>query len=261
MQVRHRLIVVTGASSGIGEAVAMLLGERGARVVLIGRDALRLQRVAAVIESNGSQAFAHRADLADSRRVEWLAAHITADHGLPDVLINNAGAGRWLTVEETGAAELEAMMAVPYFAAFNLTRAWLPAMRRRGSGRIVNVTSVASRLVWPGATAYMAARQAMWSFSESLRAEVSGSGVGVTTAILGTVDTPYWTHNPGSEGRLPRAGAGIKRLTPDEVAQALVHALERDIDHIVRPRIFQLLFLVNALAPRTTARVMSRGWR
>lgn len=260
MRIRDRLIVVTGASSGIGEATALRLARAGARVVLVARDETRLQRVADAIAATGGRAVVHRADLADATAVSTLAAEVTAREGIPDVLVNNAGAGRWLTVEETAARDVEAMMAVPYFAAFNLTRAWLPAMRARGSGHIVNVTSVASRLVWPGATAYMAARCAMWSFSESLRAELNGSGVGVTTAIFGTIDTQYWLHNPGSEQRLPQAGGGVKRLTAAAVAESLVDAIACEADEIVRPRIFRLLFLVNALAPRTTARVMSRGW-
>ena len=253
--------MITGASSGIGAATARVVAERGSRVVLVARDEERLRGVALQIESQGGHACVYPADLTDGLAVVKLAADIVAREGPPDVLVNNAGAGRWLAVEETSAAELEEMMAVPYFAAFNLTRELLPGMRQRGRGHIVNVTSVASRLVWPGAAAYAAARCAMLSFSESLRCELAGSGIGVTLGIFGTVDTAYWAHNPGSEARLPRAGARLRHLTAEEVADALAAGIEHNAREIVRPRVFRLLFLLNALAPGTTARVMSHGWR
>jgi short-subunit dehydrogenase len=260
IDLRNKLVVVTGASSGIGAATARALAGRGARVALVARDQQRLCEVERQITSTQGHATVYSADLADVAATAGLAADVIAREGLPDVLINNAGAGRWLTVEETPPEAVASMMAVPYFAAFNLTRAFLPGMRRRGSGCVLNVTSVASRLVWPGATAYMAARCAMLSFSESLRAELEGSGVRVTTAILGTVDTPYWSHNPGSEQRLPRAGSNTRRLTADEAARALVGGIERGARQIVLPRVFRLILLMNALAPRTTTRIMSRGW-
>jgi short-subunit dehydrogenase len=261
IDLRNRLVVVTGASSGIGAATARILAEHGARVALVARDRQRLDEVARQIVSTRGHATVYPVDLASAEATARLGADVIAGDGMPDVLINNAGAGRWLTIEETPPEDVAAMMAVPYFAAFNLTRAFLPGMRRRGSGSILNVTSVASRLVWPGATAYMAARGAMLSFSESLRAELAGSGVAVTTAIFGTVDTPYWAHNPGSEQRLPRAGSGMPRLTADQAARAIASGIERGTRQIVLPRVFRLIFLMNALAPRTTTRIMSRGWQ
>jgi short-subunit dehydrogenase len=261
MRLRNRLILVTGASSGIGAAIAVAAARRGGRLALVARDEVRLSKVAREIVSVGGDASIYPVDLSDARGIARLASDVSAREGPPDIVINSAGAGRWLTVEETSAAELEAMTAVPYFAAFNLTRECLPGMRRRGSGHIVNVTSVAARLVWPGAAAYTATRRAMLSLSESLRVELAGSGIGVTLGTFGTIDTPYWAHNPGSEQRLPQAGARMRRLLPEEVAQALLDGIERNAIEVVRPRIFRLLFLLDALMPQTTARVMSRPRR
>ena len=98
------------------------------------------------------------------------------------------------------------MMAVPYFAAFCITHAFLPEMVRRGSGHIVNVSSVASHFVWPGATAYTAARWAVRGFTEALRADLKGTGIGVTLFECGVVKTPYWEHNPGAGSECPRWG-------------------------------------------------------
>ena len=109
-----------------------------------------------------------------------MAERINADVGTPDIIVNNAGAGQWKFVDETSPEEAVQMMAVPYFAAFYVTHAFLPGMLRRNTGHIVNVSSVGSRFVWPGATAYIAARWAVRGFTEALRADLAGTKIGVT---------------------------------------------------------------------------------
>jgi short-subunit dehydrogenase len=101
----------------------------------------------------------------------------------------------------------------------------------------------------------------MLGFSESLRSELAGTGIVVTSAIFGTIDSPYWLHNPGSEERLPRASRRMRRLTVDDVAQAMADAIERDAADIVRPPVGRLLFLFEACAPGITRRIMRRGWK
>jgi uncharacterized protein len=150
MQIPGMPALVTRASSGIGAATAQALAARGTHVLLPARDRERLAAVAKAV---------------------------LKDTGASDILVNNAGAGRRLSVLETSPDELQQMMALPFFAAFNLTREFLAAMKQRGSGRIVNVTSVASRLVWPGATAYTAARCAVDALTKGLRLELAGSGI------------------------------------------------------------------------------------
>jgi short-subunit dehydrogenase len=261
MVIQGKLALITGASSGIGEATARAIVGKGGRVVLVARSESRLQQVAADILARGGRADYYPADLAMPDAVGDLASKIVRDMGTPDILINNAGAGRWLTIEETNARELEQMMALPYFAAFNLTRELLPHMRRRGSGHIVNITSVAARLIWPGAAGYAAARAAMATFSKTLETETRGSGIHVTLGMFGKVASTFWEHNPGSEERLPRVNAYLPTLTPAEVAHAVAVAIERESSLIVLPRVFKFLFLLNALSPKTTSRVLRWGWR
>src|ERR1039458_4785329 len=203
MKIAGMTALVTGASSGIGAATAQALAGWGAHVLLLARDRERLAAVALAIRTQGGRADVYPVDLSDPNAVAAVANAVLKDTGAPDILVNNAGAGRWLSVLETSPDELQQMMALPYFAAFNLTRELLPAMKQRRSGRIVNVTSVASRLVWPGATAYTAGRCAMDALTKGLRLALSGSGIGVTLAMFGTVDSQYWKHNPGSRERLP----------------------------------------------------------
>ena len=119
-------------------------------------------------------------------------------------------------------------------------------MLGRHRGHIVNVTSVASRIAWPGAAAYTAARWAMEGLTAALRADVYGTGVGVTLAMFGTVDSPYWEHNPGSRERLPAPAARQRALTVGEAAAAIVQGIEKEKRFVLRPAAFRLLFLMNA---------------
>lgn len=256
MMLSNTFSVVTGASSGIGEATARALAGKGSRVLVVARRRERLEAIADDIQTAGGEAHAFPADLADADDLTRVATEITKAHGIPDILINNAGAGRWLSLEETSAADAAAMMAVPYLSAFNITRAFLPGMKTRARGHIVNVTSVAARLAWPGAVAYIAARRAMEGFSDALAADLSGTGIDVTLAIFGTVESSYWANNPGSRENLPKAGSGIRTLTTGEVAHAIVEAIEKRKRLVIRPRIYRALFLTQALFPERTARTM-----
>ena len=257
MKIAGSVSVISGASSGIGEATARLLAAKGSHVIILARDADRLEKVAADIRSENGVAHAYPVDLGDAAALAATAARIVAEHGSPDILFNNAGAGRWLPLLETSAEEAAAMMALPYLAAFNLTRELLPAMLKKGSGQIVNITSVACRLPWPGAVAYGAARAAVAAFTNALRSDIRGSGVSVTLAIFGTVETKYWKTNPGSREHLPAIAAAIRVLTQEEVAEAIVRGIERNRREIVQPGIFKALFLLNALFPAMVARLLA----
>jgi uncharacterized protein len=174
-------------------------------------------------------------DLSDAEAIATTARQLVASHGSPDVLVNNAGAGRWLSIVETSAEEAAQMIAVPYLGAFNITRELLPGMLARGSGQIVNLTSVAARLSWPGAVAYSAARAAMEGFTNALRADLHGSGIGVTLAMFGTVESPYWQHNPGSRERVPKSARGIRVLSTQEVASLIATAIDEALTDGHRP--------------------------
>jgi len=261
MRIEGKLALITGASSGIGEATAKAIAEKGGRVVLLARSESRLQQIASEISIDKGKATYYAVDLSDPDASVRIVDTIVSDLGTPDILINNAGAGRWLTIEETDASELEQMMAVPFFAAFNVTRELLPHMRKRGSGHIVNISSVASRLNWPGAAGYSAARAAMSTLSRALKTETHGTRIRVTLAMFGKVASPFWEHNPGSEERLPKVNAYLSTLTPWQAANAVVKGIERNSSEIVRPSMFRLIFLLNFLFPRTTERVLRIGWR
>jgi len=254
----EKLAIVTGASSGIGEASARSLAAKGARVILLARNKARLDAIANEISSSGGKADAYPVDLADPHAVASTANEISSTYGATDILVNNAGAGRWLSIVETTAEKAARMVAVPYLAAFNITREFLGGMIARGTGNIVNVTSVAARLACLERSPIHPHAGRREGFSESLRADLFGSGICVTSAMFGTVESPFWEHNPGSRERLPRQAAQIQALTTEEVANAIISGIEKGKRAVIKPAIYRLLFMFNALFPKMTELMMRR---
>ncbi|ABU57253.1 SDR family NAD(P)-dependent oxidoreductase [Roseiflexus castenholzii] len=248
--IQKTIVLITGASYGIGAATARAFGRRGAHVLLLARTQSALEDVARDIRASGGAASVYPVDLTDARAVEEVAQQVLAAFGPPDILLSNAGAGRWLFIDETTPDEAVAMMAMPYFAAFSITRAFLPSMRARGRGHLAYVNSPASLVAWPGAAAYTAARWALRGFVEALRAELHGTRLRVTTIIPGLVATTYFEHNPGVLERVP----GLARrllpvLTADQAAAAIVRGIEHGRREIVLPGMLRLLYAAYAIAP------------
>ncbi len=257
-----KLVLVTGASSGIGEAAAKRYGAGGAHVLLLARSAERLAAVTDAIRRTGGTATPYLADLSNAAAIDETAARIMHDCGPPDILINNAGAGRWLPLIKTTAEEALSMIEVPYLAAFNLTRALLPAMLARQSGTIAFITSPASYIAWPGASAYIAARRAVAGLAETLQSELRGTGLAVTLIVLGTVETPYWQHNPGTREARPKMNPYLfPVMTADDAASAIVEAITWRRTFVVKPAIYRALFVLNALFPRLVASEIRRAAR
>lgn len=255
-------MVVTGASSGIGAATARRLAARGARVVLMARTVPALEAVAEEIRASGGVAHTRPVDLADLDVVAETARAVLADLGPVDVLVNNAGAGRWLAVDETDPAEALAMTMVPYVGAFALTRSLVEPMIARGSGSIVNVTSPAALLPFPGAAAYSVARAAMRHFTTALRADLRGTGVHVGLVMAGLVDSPYFEHNPGSLERVPSVARLIGTITPEQVAASIEDVVVRRRPGATVPARLAALRAVFAVAPGpVTAVVRATGWK
>ncbi len=246
MDLKDKTVLITGASSGIGAATARLAASRGATVLLVARRAGMLNDVAQSITAAGGKAMVFAADLATAAAVTKLAAQVRDSAGIPDVIVNNAGSGRWKALVDTSAEEARQMIELPYLAAFAMTREFLPAMIERGSGHIACVTSPASFMIWPNACAYIAARQALKGFTEALRAELRVTGIGVSLVALGVVDSPYWETNPGSRENLPPSIPYLMPVLSEEQAgTVVVQAIERNQRRAVKPAIFRLLFMLS----------------
>lgn len=255
-----KLVLVTGASSGIGAAVSKRFGRDGAHVLLLARNPERLHRTAHDVRDAGGTATPFSVDLQNAEETLDTAVRIVDEIGTPDLLINNAGVGRWRPLVETSPEEAVDMIGVPYLAAFNLTRYFAPAMINRGSGGVAFVTSPAAYLAWPNASAYIAARRALAGFAEGLQSELKPTGVFVTVVVLGNVDTPYFENNPGSRENIPQSDPRLlPLLTADQAAEAIFDGIERKKRFVVKPEFYRALFIMNALFPKTVANQIRRA--
>ncbi len=255
MQIANRTILVTGASAGIGAATARAMSDRGAQVLLVARRDEALREVAATLPG---PARPYACDVGDPHAVTAMAARVLAEVGVPDVIVNNAGAGRWLWIEETSNEEFVAQVAVPFHAAFFVTRAFIQPMLERGTGWVVNVNSPISEAGWPGAIGYGAARWGLRGFDECLAADLRGTGIGVTAVVAGRTDSDYFDVNPGARERTPSLDRYIRRLSPDDVAAMIVRGLEREQRKVVEPLEVRLGSLAARLSPRGVAWVLGR---
>lgn len=250
MKIKGTMALVTGASSGMGAAIAKSLAAAGAEVLLLARREKELKEVADEIRTAGGRARIYPIDLTDSAAVSALAVRITDEVGTPDIIVNNAGAGQWKFIDETTDEEARQMMAMPYFAAFYITRAFIAGMLKRNSGSIVNISSVASRFVWSGAVAYTAARWAVRGFTEALRSDLYGTDIHVTLYESAEVASPYWNNNPGSNERIPGiAKFLIRTLSPEEVGDAVVAGIRRNRRLIVIPSMLKFVYLQHFFFP------------
>jgi NADP-dependent 3-hydroxy acid dehydrogenase YdfG len=215
--------VITGASTGIGAALAARCVREGMRVALIARTPGPLQQHAVAL---GHDAISVPCDLTDPGAVSAAAELImTAFGGAPDLLVNNAGLFQLASVDTMSPADFSAVLQVNLVGPFLLTRALLPAMKARGIGTIITLGSIADRTVFPGNGAYAASKYGLRALHEAMRAELRGSGVRATLVSPGPVDTPLWDpfdpdHRPGFT---PRAAM----LTADDVADAIWFAASR----------------------------------
>jgi short-subunit dehydrogenase len=222
-------VLITGASSGVGAALARALAKDGAVVGLIARRRDRLAEVLADCQQSSPDSMMWVADLADSASVGVLAEQAWDALGGIDVLVNNAAIPKRRVVTALDPAQVESVMAVNFFAPVRLTLSVLPKMLSLGAGIIVNVSSVGGRLGIIHESAYCASKFALCGWSESMAVDLHGTGISVKLIEPGPVDTEIWDQpdndNPIYDG---------PKFSPDEVARGIVAALGSDgFEHYV----------------------------
>lgn len=198
-----QLGVVTGASSGLGEATAVRLAELGARVALLARSETDLDRVAGRINGAGGTAVAVPADLADPDAVAAATERLVSTGGPPRVLVNAAATDAPRLAEELPVADWQRVIAVNLTAPFQLSRAVFPHMRAAGGGTIVNVSSIAGRRGWAGASAYCASKFGLTGLTQALAAEDAPHNIRVVCLYPGAMATSAWLWGLAGGSREP----------------------------------------------------------
>ncbi|HEX8179454.1 MAG TPA: SDR family NAD(P)-dependent oxidoreductase [Pyrinomonadaceae bacterium] len=214
----EQVVLITGASSGIGRALAVELARRGARVGLLARRADALQQVVRDIETGGGRALALAADVTDGAAVQRAAEQLRAQFGPVDVLVANAGVSGRLGLKQFDAEDVAAVLAVNVNGAANSVAAVLPEMIARGRGQLVAISSLAAYRGLPKSAPYCASKAALTALFESLRIDLRGTGVDVSIIHPGFIKTPLTAKR---HTRMPYL------MELDDATQKIVRAIER----------------------------------
>ncbi|MDI9894529.1 SDR family oxidoreductase [Rhodococcus sp. IEGM 1381] len=224
----NKVVVITGASSGIGAVTATALAAQGARIVAGALDKDGLDAVVAGIEANGGKATAVVTDVTDPRSVERLADHAIATFGTIDILVNNAGLMLFSSWKDRALDDWMRMVDVNIRGYLNSIHAVLPTMLDNKSGHILNMASVAGHAVGEGAGVYSATKFFVGAMTESLRKELGvHEGIRATAISPGVIDTGWHEKVTDPAGRKAAAELVTVAITPDAVASAVVYALDQ----------------------------------
>jgi short-subunit dehydrogenase len=248
--------LITGASSGIGRALALRIAAEGARVALVARREEELEKLATEIRRSGAEALVLPCDVTDRTQVEVCAARALEKFGGIDLLVNNAGYGHHRTFLEWDVADMERLMRVNYFGTLYFTKALLPQMMERRKGWLVFVSSVAGKIASPEEAAYAASKFAMEGLASALSIEVEDAGIHVLTVRPGVIRTPFFDEE--ALARMPRVS---KRqfVEVGRLVDAILSALAREKRELTFPRWIASAYLVQALAPGFMRRQIRRN--
>ncbi len=237
-----RVIIITGASGGIGAAAARAFARAGAHVVLAARRPEALEAVAARVRALGREALAVPTDVTRRADVAALVARTRKHFGRLDGVVANAGVYLRSPIRDLTPDLLERSLAVNFYGGVYLVLEALPHLLARGEGHIVLVTSMDGKKGLPPDAPYVAAKFALSGFGDVLRQELHGTGVGVSTVFPGRVDTPMIT-----DLKVPWISA---KIPPEAVAQAVVRAVQRNRAEVIVPFQARLLYWAQCFAPR-----------
>jgi short-subunit dehydrogenase len=252
--VRRRTVLITGASSGIGEATALKVGAAGGHMLLVARTKSKLEEVADAIEDLGGSASVYPCDLTEVDDIDRMADEVLRAHGQVDILINNAGKSIRRSVDRSYDRfhDYQRTMQLNYFAPVKLILDLLPIMREQGFGHIVNISSIGLQINTPRFAAYLASKAALDAFSRSIGPEVIGDGVHLTTVYMPLVKTPMIAPTKIYD-RIPT-------LSPERAAEMVTEAIRKRPKRIATTlgSIGQLTY---AIAPGAQDLVVNRAYQ
>ncbi|MCI0416319.1 SDR family oxidoreductase [bacterium] len=248
MKWKERVALITGASSGIGREAALALSRRGATVVLAARRKARLDALAAQIRETGGSALAIETDVSRREDVERLFESVLQQYKRLDWLINNAGSGLYVPIEETTPEQMERIWRTNFMGTFYCIRHAIPIMKKQGEGHILTVSSMAGVRGTPMMAAYCASKFAQVGLMDSLRREIPE--IASTLILPGATRTEFIeaTENPGDE-KIQHSGSV---QDPASVAEAIVRAIEHPASRVITQKLGRSLMVLNAISPSWT---------
>lgn len=235
MNFNDKVVVITGASSGIGEASATQFAKKGSKIVLVSRNLEKLQEVEKKLSNFNAEILICQCDVSEKSQVKKMSQQVLEKFGRIDILVNNAGFAIYGSVSELTIEEIESQMKTNYFGMVYCVKNFLPSMLEQKSGHIVNVASVAASFGLPGIASYCASKFAMLGFSEGLQHELKGTDVGVTVVSPIMVRTNFFDH-PSFE-KMPKYSP--TSLSPETVAKAVVKAASSSRLEIIVPSVIR----------------------
>jgi short-subunit dehydrogenase len=249
MEVKGKVVIVTGASSGIGEATAREFGKEGAKVVLAARRVDKLQTLAEEINKMGTESLVVQADLSKLEDIQKLVNETLAKFNRIDVLVNNAGFGRLDWLENLDPIkDIQAQIDVNVMGVIQTTRQVLPVMMKQRSGSIINMCSMAGLVATPTYTIYAASKHAVHGFSEALRREVKPWGIDVSLVYPGGVATEFGSH-AGIKRKTNATTPRFMLLTAEQVAQAVVKLVRKPRRMWILPWMWGFTVFLNRFLP------------
>ncbi len=245
------MVLISGASSGIGALAAIRLAERGAVPVLTGRNRDKLAEIAGRIKG-GCSVF--QMDVTNTDQVRHTVEAIIAKHGRIDILLNNAGYGKFERFTDMPVDEFDQMMDTNYMGIVRCTKAVIPYMLQQGEGQIVNIASMAGKIGSAKSTAYTATKHAVLGFTNSLRMELREHGIHVSAVNPGPIDTPFFELADPS-------GTYVKNVSwfmmkPEYVVKSILRVMERKKDEMDLPKTASIGIKLYQLLPRTVDRLL-----
>jgi short-subunit dehydrogenase len=263
-KLNNRVVVLTGAASGIGAALAQHLASKGAHLALVDRDSPALEAITQTVRRTGLPVRSYVADLSDPAAIQQLPEAVHAALGPASLLINNAGITLTGNFEQATAEQFDRVMAINFHAPVVMVRAFLPQLRSSGSAQIVNLSSLFGIIGVPGQVAYCASKFALRGFSEALRAELLTTGIGVTVVHPGGIRTKILASADSGAGMDPAESAARKssgqkflRMAPEKAAQRIVKGIEQRENRILVGADARLLDLLQRLLPASYGRILS----
>jgi short-subunit dehydrogenase len=257
MEFTNQIVLITGASSGIGKQLAVDFAKRRAVVIGCGRSIERLKEVLKEVRQTSPTSLMMGCDVSDPDQVHGMIEKILSDYGRVDILINNAGIGMRKPFYETDLAVVEEIMRINYFGAVYCTHKLLPSMIARHSGHIVNISSGAGKIGTLNMAAYCASKYAMNGWSESLYHELLPLGVKVSLVCPGPVHTGFSRDFSDSEPKSPPS----MFVATSDVSRAVIQTIERDRFELVMPRWLALMCWVKGVSPNLFRYLAQRRFR